>query len=526
MACGMAALPLGAAAQEPAEEPPGPPDVIELDFGDEEPALAPAADDVIDLDFGDDGDDGGDEPASRATSVFLDTLFDGTFTTELALDFRNETRWEQAVRFRSRLDLALSHELGAGFDVRLGGRLTCWVWSTSTGDSRYLFEPDLRDAWLRWRFPDVLDVTVGTQIFAWGAADALSGVDRLNPVDRRDSVTASLETPKIPLFAVTLSHSAGPELGVTAVWAPFFTPDRQDVFGDDFSLLGPDPASSPLAPSQAALEALAGIDDSIVDPLQPILLSPFAPDQDHLENSTIGLRLTSTVGGVDLGFTYIWGWERTPAIAVDPRTGSLAALLDPEPDPAALAQALQLLTALQGGQVGFTDLFCSQYVRSHVAGVDLAAAVWDLTIKAEAAYTTARVAYDDAMQSVISPALRTVLGLDYAFEDTLTVTVEAAYERLLDDDADVPLFLTARDDVQIAGLVALRLLTDDALQVRTAVLYGAILDDWVVVPEVTWRIADGYAVSAGARLFEGGARTRGGHFDANDEGYVLGRIDF
>ena len=499
------------------DEPPPPDDVIHLDFGDE----PPPPDDVIHLDFGDDA-----EPQGPTTAELLDTLFDGTFTTELAIDFRDETRWEHAVRFRNRLDLALSHELGAGFDVRLAGRMTWWVWSTASGDARTLFEPDLRDTWLRWRFPDVLDVTVGTQVFAWGTADALSAVDRLNPVDRRDSVSAGLETPKIPLFAVTLTHSSGPELGVSVVWAPFFEPDRQDVFGDDFSLLGPDPQGSPLAPSRAAMEALAAIDDSIVDDLQPILLSPSRPEHSHLENSTIGGRLTSTLGGVDLALTYIWGWERTPVLHIDPQLPALAGLLEPEPDPASLAQAVELFGQLQAGTLSFGDLYSSRYERSHLIGFDLAAPVWDLTIKAEAAFSSARVVYDAALESIVTPSVRAVIGLDYTWETTLLVTVEASWEHLLDPATDRDLFLTTQDDVQIAAIAALRLLADDALQFRAAVLYGATLDDWIVVPEVTWRIADGWAVSAGARLFEGGSNSRGGHFDANDEGYVLGRADF
>ncbi|GMV42031.1 MAG: hypothetical protein AMXMBFR64_37470 [Myxococcales bacterium] len=518
LACLASALLLSPAAASAGDPAPSPATSDTLILFEDEPPTDEGGD-TIHLDFGD------DEPPAQSTVELLDTLFDGTFTSELTIDLRNETPWEHAVRFRNRLDLALSHELGAGFDVRIAGRMTWWVWSTSSGDARTSFEPDLRDTWLRWRFPGVLDVTVGTQVFAWGAADALSAVDRLNPVDRRDSITASLETPKIPLFAVTLAHSGGPELGLRFVWAPFFEADRQAVFGDDFSLLGPDPEGSPLAPSRAAMNALGAIDDSIVDEVQPILLSPSRPEHHHLDNSTIGARVTSTLGGVDLALSYIWGWERTPVIRIDPRLPSLTALLEPEPDPAALAEAFALFGQLQSGAVSFGDLYASHYERSHLVGFDLAAPMWDLTIKAEAAFSSARVVYDAAFESIVTPSVRAVVGLDYTWETTLVVTLEASWEHLL-DVGDRDLFLTRRDDVQVAAVLALRLLEGDALQIQAAVLYGATQDDWIVVPEVTWRIADGWAVSAGARAFEGASGSRGGHFDANDEAYVLGRADF
>jgi hypothetical protein len=497
--------------------------VLELDFGDDDPSPPRAPDaGVLELDFGDESP----LPASGPTAAdLLDTLFDGTLTNEVAVDLGFETDWEQILRSTHRLDLSLAHELGAGFSVRVSGRMTWWIRASRDGDTRYQFGPELRDTWLRWVFPDVLDVVVGTQFFSWGTADVLTTHDVLNPVDLRESLSAGLETPKIPVFGVTLTHSSGPEFGLVLAWLPFFEPNRQYVFGDDFSLLGPDPAASPLMPPPAALAAIEQIDDSLVDELQPALLSA-KPEHHHLDNSTLGARVTNTVLGVDIGVSWVWGWDRLPVLEVDPRLPALAGLLDGEPDPQMLADGLELLEALRSGDVAFSDLYRGHYERSHVVGLDLATTVWDLTLKAEAAWTSARVVYDASFTGHTSSAVRVMAGVDYAFETTLLIGLEASWERLLDIASDLDLFIDARDQVQLALVASLRLLPNDALQMRGAVLYGVALEDFVIVPEIAWKVTDGVLLSAGARLLEGPGLSRGGFFDDNDEAYLQSRVDF
>ena len=487
----------------------------------EEPA-AHAPDEVLILDFGDEEP----EAAKSSPSAFLDTLFDGTFLNELAVDTGFESPTEHVVRMKNRLDLLLSHELGADASVLVSGRLSYWIWSNEDGDTRFLFEPELRETYLRWVFPNVLDVTAGMQIYSFGAATVLSPVDQLNPVDTRESVTASLETAKIPVFGVTLRHSFGAALGITAAWIPFFFPNRIALFGDDFSLLGPDPAASPLNPPKAALSILEQVDDSIVDELQPVLLSPSKPEDEHLDNSTAALRVTSTLGGVDLGLTYIYGWDRMPVLEVDPRLPGLVGLLEPDSDPALLTEALGLFQQLQKGEVQLADLYRGHYERTHLVGFDLAATVWDLTLKAETAYSTTKVVYDETFTAHLTPVLHSMVGVDYAYETTLLVTIEADHQHLFDPPEGARLYLAEEDQVQIAGVVAVRLLPYDALQIKGAVLYGVTFEDLVVVPEVTYKLSDAYSLSAGARFFTGSTLSRGGTYDDNDEAYILSRLDF
>ena len=474
-------------------------------------------------------------------------LFRGALTNEAALDLAFEGEDERIFRSFHRLFLGAEVEVSESIRAMISGRTTWWMWAKKDGVERYEFEPELRDTYLHWDAPAVVNGTIGLQTWSWGASEFFPTADVLNPRDLRTGPSSGLETPKIPSFGLTLGRSLGDSVHLEVAWLPFYEEDRRSVMATDYGLMGPGSEGDASMLPPGFDELLGGLNPSIVDDVDPLLLGLNRPDEDLL-NSTVGTRLTGAFGALDAGLTYVFGWDRTPRLLLDPCLPTVGALLGgdiaPEDlDTAALAGLLLgsgepitspdgtctpevLLESMFAGELDLLGLLQTRTVRQHTIGGDLVFPVGDLMARLESSWSPQRVFYGTDLSSIRKPFISTTLGFTYAYETTLTVSAEVNHGHILDLDEGQELFLMAQDQIQTGMVIIGRFMEYDALELQLAGLYGVTLEDWVVMPSVGYRFVDGYLLQLGARLLGGEDNSPGSLYDANDEAYILSQWNF
>ena len=139
-------------------------------------------------------------------------------------------RWQLSgfVEARSRRFTAtgdwLSNRLLAQADLKwTEGRWRAFVQGTaeidaSKGEYRDRERYELREAYLH-RDGDSLDITVGKQRVAWGTADGVSTIDRVNSIDFRDPISNARTPSRRPSWLVRVEQST--TVGIfEAVWLP------------------------------------------------------------------------------------------------------------------------------------------------------------------------------------------------------------------------------------------------------------------------------------------------------------------
>ncbi len=471
----------------------------------------------------------------------------GSLANELALDTQFDGNDEHVFRSFHRLSLAAEMDLNENVKVMVSGRATYWLYGREEGMDRYEFEPELRDTYVHWSAPHIVDGAVGLQTWSWGVSDVFSTADTLNPRDLRHGISSSLETPKIPIFGLSLYRNLGDTVQLEAVWVPFFEPDRVSVMGTDCGIMG----SAGSAESGAGLAGLTGLlgglDPSIIDDIDPLLLSTSRPDE-GLENSSAGLRATTTLGTVDIGASYIFGWDRTPILRFDPCLPTAAALLEgnipvESLDTNALAGLFingetgleeapgtcsneALIEHMFKGELDLLGLLETKYVRSQVVGLDLTAPIGDVIGKIESSYTLERVFYTQTFESQQHPLISSTAGLEYTYDTSLTLASEFNHQHILGLEEDTVLFLQEQDQLQVALIGNFRFLEYDALEIQLAGLYGITLEDWIGQASIGYRFTDTYLLQLGGRLFGGEMGSPGHLYNNNDEIYLLSQLSF
>jgi len=473
------------------------------------------------------------EPESSSWApTFQSTLFRGAWRLQLGLDTGHEDRcgrWscEDVFELKNRLDLRLQTDVTDALRAVVEARFDHFVVGEKPEDRVFFFhnaqrvkghhEVEVREAYLRWK-SGPLRVTVGNQVVAWGVLDMGSSQDVINPVDYRAGLAPGGEPPRIPVLAARAVARLG-KLSIDGVVAPFFQPHRMNLFGSDFAMLqgGGSGGAPPGAGFVDMLRALM-VDDSTEDDYQTLLQASEVP-RDLPRDVTLGLRLGTSVGGVDLHAAYVWAWDRFPSSAEGalPDFQQIIAT-DPICEPAEI---------IAGNVPGCTifDLVGRHvtesprkawYQRRHVVGVDASYTFWELVVRAEVGWSPARTLFDEAMQPVRKPSLLSGLALDWTHSSELSASLESFWFRVLDLSDDESLYLVEPDTYGVAGGVTATYLDDD-LKLMLFGMYLASLGDVILAPEVAYKLADGHEVALSAQVYEGDAGSVGGMFDHNDQ---------
>jgi hypothetical protein len=311
-----------------------------------------------------------------------------------------------------------------------------------------------------------LDLRLGRQRIVWGAAEKVSVIDNVNPLDLSDpwDLGRRLASDALRLKAY-LSV-----LTVEAVYLPYFRPA---LLPEDSSALVNEPAGA-----------------------SSVSYTVRTPGDDPRGNTTLGLRLGTSIGGWDLAASYLYGRQSLPV-------------------------ATQVVGSLSGSDLMVeVDL---SYPRQHVAGLEAAGELFGIGLWAEAAlfwpdYTTVT-----DMTAVLGGLeeeraewyAKWTAGLDYTFAKGLYANlqyVHGFYQENSRDSLNDYLLLGLEwkllHDMLKIGPLGVALEVDDLRD--PAGTWGLVLN-----PELNFYPMDAVQLTAGLRWFAGEPGTTfGGQKDA------------
>ena len=151
----------------------------------------------------------------------------------------------------------------------------------------------IREGHLKYRGDD-FDVSVGKQIYVWGAADGYNPTDNLNPRNYLDVP----EREKMGIFSFAASYFP-PDSSITLVVLPFFTPSRLPLAISRWASTGRE--------GQRA-EALGSDVDA------DVTIKRREMPGKRLDKIQLGLRGKTTVSGWDFSLSYFDGYDTLPVI--------------------------------------------------------------------------------------------------------------------------------------------------------------------------------------------------------------------
>ncbi|MEW5740559.1 MAG: hypothetical protein AB1938_16645 [Myxococcota bacterium] len=423
---------------------------------------------------------------------------------------------ENVAEGRLKALLGVDVKLNAHLRLVLEGRAQVrFVTQRDFDRAKGFYEAMLGDAFVDL-YTSKVDFRFGNQRIPLGANPALAPADALNPRDLRESlISGELEDALLPVFALRAQGDVG-KVTWLAAYAPFFTPHRYFVFGQDESLLQPG-----LGPAFDNTR----IDPSVEDYLQDRVLEtqrppPFAGD--------LALRVVRN-GRVKLGASWVWMNEKLPRVVVDPELSHLLAS-QARGEPADPALAASVLNRFQAGE----DLYVGSYKRTHLFSVEGSALLGPGQLDVDVTFTPRQTYFDIDFTPLDKSALTWVLGYSQASDSPLLYTVGYLGMAVFDVKAREQLFLIEPATAVGADRTAffhLFLATvgygflDKKLEVTLRAGFEPIQLSLAVGPRVSWEAFTGFRVFAGAEFYVGKSWTPFGYFGRNDKVLVGVRYD-
>jgi hypothetical protein len=319
-------------------------------------------------------------------------------------------------------------------------------------------------AWLR----------VGKQQVVWGQADGLKVLDVVNPQDFREFILPSFEDSRIPLWTLNGEIPIGPAQ-LQLLWIPDPSAHHLPPQDGTFAFT---------APRLVGRRPPPGVAVDLRDPDLP---------SHALHDSDGGARLTTFWHGFDLSANVLWHWEDIPIPFRRIDLGGAIPTVVVEPG----------------------------YRRTAVLGGSASNAFGNLTVRAEAAYTTRRfLPIDDPSDRdgvAQTGEFGAVLGFDwYGIPETLLSA--QVFQTILTDHPDG--LLRDRVDTNLT-LLARRQFRNETLALETIWIHNVNQGDGMLRPKASYELRDDLQVWLGVDLFYG---TREGVFGefGRDDRVVLG----
>ena len=360
-------------------------------------------------------------------------------------------------RYGVRLQLALSQDMGsqanfyAAIDFNIEENQATGLYGEPRSAILSIFPVEAYID-LHW---SAVDLRVGKQFIFWGKADWVNPTDNIIPWDFQN-IDAELEDYRLPVSALRLDWYPG-DWQIQGVVVPVFKPNRLAIqFPDSMGSL----------------------------PVE--VLPPQLPDS-RLENWQFGVRASSYWQGFDFSLSFWRGFDLFPSVYASA-----------VPAPSGMPEKIT---------------FQQRFLPIRVFGVDFARAFGQVAIKGEGAYFQTRDA-SGTDPAVENPHIQYVLGLDYYATDKLTLNGQfiqtirlrysaeeerAARRRQGEPHPEVP--------EQTTNSMSLRVqygLTDN-LDFQLVHVLNFAHGDFFVLPMLTYSLADGLNLFAGASIFQGEA---------------------
>lgn len=341
--------------------------------------------DVFDEDTGStlDDEEVGLEPEINVASDDGQSFFSNLWKNH-RFTFRQEFSYnveeQDVVTNRSSLRLEWSKFFAENYYLFLDGKLTLFASNdhlSKAEDEAYLFEGDLREAYLQTSFGNI-SIKAGKQVIIWGEADGAVVTDVISPRDGSEVMFTTIEDARLGQVSMLADYYS--RLGT---WSVFVNPDPQ----------------TDIAPKSGT-----EYDMELFDP-EEYTISTEKPDWEDTE--------------------YAFRWKRTfgkSDIAL-----MAAHLIDNQP----------VYNAQGENSDGKTRLI-KQYSRFSMAGVAGNVAKGNFLWKGEMAYklnkTFQTEIVDDRNILLERDTLDAALGVEYSANGAYILSVEGSYRRILDWD--------------------------------------------------------------------------------------------
>jgi hypothetical protein len=437
----------------------------------------------------------------------VDTAFESPRRVELA-----ENVWDVQLRARLGVDVKLTRSL------RLFLEGKGWMRAGSQRDfdrAKAFFEPMLGEAFLDF-YTSKVDLRLGNQRIPLGANAALAPADAVNPRDLRAGLLADdADDAVLPVFAIRALGEVG-KLSWMAAYAPFFTPSRYVLFGQDEGLFQP-----ALAP---ALQTRR-IDPSVEDVGQERLLETKRP---AAFLGDLALRVVST-GRFKIGASWAWINEKLPQVTID---SELAELLASQgkgrtADPAV---ALSVQNRLAAGET----LFRGEYLRQHLISAEASTLIGPGQLDVDLTYSPRQTFIDANFAPINKSAVTWVVGYSQAQDSALFFAVNymgmvipdvgASEQLLLFEPATAVGARRAAFFHLLLGSVSYRLWKDRlVLELRAA--FEPVQRSFTLAPKITWLGIDKLKLWLAAGFFEGTPYSPFGYFGRNDQVMIGARYE-
>lgn len=374
---------------------------------------------------------GEDEGAgSDAAAARSDAGFSARYATGVWVDTGWEGGGEDIVEWRGEAGLDLEQTLSTHWNAVAGGEFRYWMGGRRNDDGPNLLvnasapraaaEVRLEETYVlfrsnRWAFRG------GHLRTPWGSTSLVRPGDVVNPVD-----ASAFEDPSdaggrlLPQPSAELSY-VRPNWDLTAVFVPFFVPNRVTLFGRDSAVAaGPNRAIGRGLPVADLFQQF--LDRSVYEEAQPLLASPSRPDE-RPENASLGFRWTGTRWNTDFGLGYFFGWDRTPSIEVDEDLRALAELAVEDGqvlrdfdiqgfigrEPEALDRFDSLFDSRRVGE----SLIDIEHERLHSIVADVSRYVGPVGLRADVAFHPERTWVTRGLRTIRRPTLFAAAGASY-----------------------------------------------------------------------------------------------------------------
>jgi len=410
----------------------------------------------------------------QASAIFETEIAFGTATNEvqkfefiLAPEVSLELTESTSLTFVGRLRGDLRDELEPGQPA-----------DTSRSDaSGRLFIGDHVDVELREAFVDTnigdTYLRVGKQQVVWGQADGLKVLDVLNPQSFREFILDDFEHSRIPLWMINAEIPLGNTL-LQLLWIPDKTYDDIPQAGALFAFSSP--AIVPALPPEVPVT----------------IATPSRPDR-FIEDSDIGAKLSTFVGGWDLSLNYAYHYFDRPVIR---RERSLAGLIVRQ-----------------------------EYERTHLAGGTVSTVFGDFTLRGEIGYSSDRYFLTDDITDrdgvVRSGELSYVLGLDYQGWTDWFISGQVFQSIVSDSSPGL-----VRSSVETsASFLMRRNFMNESLQAEALLIQSIAQGDGLLQAKLGYEWRSNLRLTMGGDFFYGTSKGLFGQFEARDRvslGFELG----
>jgi hypothetical protein len=249
---------------------------------------------------------------------------------------------------------------------------------------------------------------------------------------------------------------------------------------------------------------------------------------------TAGASFRTHIGGIDMSYYLLSGYDHTPAIFVDPQFQNQLDQIDSTMLNGGVLDAL-LNTARASNTAIGGPIVVSYRRRSHL-GMDAQTSIGSFVLRTDLAYDSAKTFYlSDSLNSVIRPTTQEVVGIEYQtgnFKRVITLegwamqvlTPSVAYVNILPATPNGPLLWYQDQNYGVANLIRWSFFDDDwVFEMRSSV--GAQPFWYLFRPEFGWD-SSSLTIRAGFMGIGGDAGSLGYYYRRNSTAYLTTRLSF